>query len=429
MNGWYYDTQLENELTSVSLHPNKIWNKTTKGWEIIQKEGKGPDEGDGETFRRDTVATGGGYRNKPIARAILTEDFNVSIANNWSNINGDDVVSGIWNGIRTIAPYTPIFDFAMTEVEKNIGEKPDDQKLVTALKRGIGNLAGRARKLQSALEPHLNEQLIVQGTRFAYYAGSGTAFGNLGLKFTMFPTFDDTGFKSVVDQAEELLYYSNGFYKDDDFTMLKTISEMWATTISDSAQKFKKIMSDVGNQLDTWTSQLAKGRLDNEKNPGAFENAAKNVGNSMVSAIGITLDAGESVSDDIATIIMDRNLIAWQSAPGGYVPSYRDINEAIEGTLKLRIGTQYAISSLLCQDATLNFSKTMVKNPYNGDISPLYCDVNLTLTPASKFANNRLLEFIGATGTRNIYKNEISTTLGNKLQAEKNRIEINYNNV
>ena len=42
----------------------------------------------------------------------------------------------------------------------------------------------------------------------------------------------------------------------------------------------------------------------------------------------------------------------------------------------------------------MNFSKVMVKDPITKEISPLYCDINLTLTPATMYSNNSLEKFI-----------------------------------
>lgn len=421
MNGWYYDRQLNDPLTSISLHPNKELDKETGEWVAIGFDENGNKRGDGEQFKRDTGYVGQGYRLKPIAKAILSEDFTVSIANNWSNVNGGDAITGIWGGLRTIAPYIPMIEPALDSIISTSKKDNTSQPVTTKFKDAIGALAGKSKNLIDKINPHLNEQLIVQGTRFAYYAGSGTAFGNLGMKFTLFPMFEDGVFKSVVEQAKDILDYSNGKYREDDLSMIKAIAGIWATTFYDTAEKVTEFMNENSGKFDDWANKLIEGR----KNDKIQEKVTQVTGEFM-DLLNRTGNKATNIADDISRLITDRGLIGWQSAPGGYVPSYRDINEAIEGTLKLRIGTHYSISSLLCQDATLNFSKVMVKDPFTGNISPLYCDVALTLTPASKFANQRLEEFIGAKNSKNPYYNTIAKDLRNRLDSEKELIKKNY---
>ena len=421
MNGWYYDRQLNDPLTSISLHPNKELDKETGEWVAIGFDENGNKRGDGEQFKRDTGYVGQGYRLKPIAKAILSEDFTVSIANNWSNVNGGDAITGIWGGLRTIAPYIPMIEPALDSIISTSKKDNTSQPVTTKFKDAIGALAGKSKNLIDKINPHLNEQLIVQGTRFAYYAGSGTAFGNLGMKFTLFPMFEDGVFKSVVEQAKDILDYSNGKYREDDLSMIKAIAGIWATTFYDTAEKVTEFMNENSGKFDDWANKLREGR----KNDKIQEKVTQVTGEFM-DLLNRTGNKATNIADDISRLITDRGLIGWQSAPGGYVPSYRDINEAIEGTLKLRIGTHYSISSLLCQDATLNFSKVMVKDPFTGNISPLYCDVALTLTPASKFANQRLEEFIGAKNSKNPYYNTIAKDLRNRLDSEKELIKKNY---
>jgi hypothetical protein len=365
---------------------------------------------------------GSGYRIEPLVSAILTEDFNVSIANNWSSVNGDDVISGIWNGLRTIAPYTSMVGTALDAIDNATKDPTIDQPITSKFANALTKLTKRARGIKNAIDPHINEQLVVQGTRFAYYAGSGTAFGNLGMRFTIFPKYSESGFITVVEQAKNILDYTNGKFRTDDLSMIKMIANMWASTIKDTAEEAKDLVNTkIAPKLDEWASDLKSGWENN-----TITKKASKVSNELVRILGVGITEAKNVADDITSLITERGLIGWQSAPGGYVPSYRDIDEPIEGTLKLRIGTQYAISSLLCQDATLVFSKVMVKDPFTGKISPLYCDVNLTLTPASKFANERLSGFIGASGSFNVEKDKIAGTLKKKLDTEKELINKTY---
>ena len=68
-----------------------------------------------------------------------------------------------------------------------------------------------------------------------------------------------------------------------------------------------------------------------------------------------------------------------------------------QGTLKLKIGSLYSISNLVCNDANLVFSRQMVKlKNQNGNIelSPLYCDVAISLRPVSKYSEKLLKSLV-----------------------------------
>lgn len=85
----------------------------------------------------------------------------------------------------------------------------------------------------------------------------------------------------------------------------------------------------------------------------------------------------------------------WQSPPNDYKAEIFDIDETQEGTLKLKLGCQYELANLLCSDVMLNFSKSMVKNPFDNSVSPLFCDMALNLRPSTKFTDASLKKFVG----------------------------------
>ena len=85
----------------------------------------------------------------------------------------------------------------------------------------------------------------------------------------------------------------------------------------------------------------------------------------------------------------------FQKPPGGYLTEMSGIDLIQKGTLKLKIGSFYEITNLVCSDVMLNFSKNMVKNPTNQEISPLFCDVNITLRPSTKYSDKMLRAFVG----------------------------------
>jgi len=410
MNGWYYDEQIYDPLTSITLHPNQKLFKGDNGQ--IQWVDISPSEEDDEKYIKES-GTGCGYSLVPIARSILNEDFNVAIANRWSPMEGDDIISNIWNTGRTIAPYTPIIREALGIADDKLTEfTPNpENKATTKIKDILRLVVNGAQNGLNAIEKHLNDNLVTQGTRFTYYSGSGTAFGNLSMRFTLFPEFvyingmnsnktlyspgGTTGYsviyKSVQDQVADLLPYINGTYETNDSLEIVRLA-------LHSALRLK------GN-----LNKAAEEKLDREfnehvakiKNERAQQNIGK-IGNKVLTSISnfnawVQKQADEfvSVADDVMDEIEKRKLIGWQHPPGGYKPFYRDIDAALQGTLKLKIGGQYTISSLLCQDASFNFSKILVKNiGHNYGLSPLYCDVTLNFTPATKFANDSLENFI-----------------------------------
>lgn len=412
MNGWYYDEQIYDPLTSITLHPNQKLFKGDDGQ--IQWVDVSPSEEDDEKYIKES-GTGCGYSLVPIARSILNEDFNVAIANRWSPMEGDDIISSIWNTGRTIAPYTPIIREALGIADDKLTEFTPNEgnKVTTKVKDILKLVVNGAQSGLNAIEKHLNDNLVTQGTRFTYYSGSGTAFGNLSMRFTLFPEFvyingmnsnrtlyspgGTTGYsviyKSVQDQVSELLPYINGTYETNDSLEIVRLALHSALNLKGKMDKATE------ERLDReFNEHVAKISDERQK----LKNTLTTAGNKVLNSIKefnkwIRKQAGEfiNVADDVMDEIEKRKLIGWQHPPGGYKPYYRDIDAALQGTLKLKIGGQYTISSLLCQDASFNFSKILVKNiGHNYGLSPLYCDVTLNFTPATKFANDSLENFI-----------------------------------
>ena len=68
MNGWYYDFQLINPLTSVSLHANRKFDALSGTWVEY-----GAENTDHENCTRQDGSRGFGYAFEPIARSILQQ--------------------------------------------------------------------------------------------------------------------------------------------------------------------------------------------------------------------------------------------------------------------------------------------------------------------------------------------------------------------
>ena len=203
----------------------------------------------------------------------------------------------------------------------------------------------------------LNKALVTNGTRFTYYGGTGIAFGNLGMKFTVFPKWDNGKFLDVQSQVTKLYPYFIG-----------------------QMENFKE----------------ATGIDSNSNNPLSIGGVAREVAN---------------------------RCFMFQNPPGGYLTEMSGIDLIQRGTLKLKIGSFYEITNLVCSDVMLNFSKNMVKNPTTQEISPLFCDVNITLRPSTKYSDKMLKNFVGGSeAARNSMKNVITKNLENERTKIANSI-------
>lgn len=205
---FYYDQQIRDSRLTVTLHPNAKYAGST--WVPFPA---------GECFDRNVLNnTEFLYRIKPIATAIASEDFLVNISNSWTDFGKVNPLEEMYNSVK---PYAGMLA-KMSEygVDKTISEYNYEGSDSTVV-RSIGKVVGWAKKAANAvgltggfdqLSDMLNRQLIVQGTRFAYYSGSSTSFGNLSMKFTIFSDWIQEGgayrFVTCHEQLKELYDYS-----------------------------------------------------------------------------------------------------------------------------------------------------------------------------------------------------------------------------
>ena len=375
---WYYDDQMGNRLTSVSLHANTVY--TGKSWIKAEDSGLPVDSGK--------------YLLEPLCRSVLTEDFNVSIANSWSDMGGDPISTMVNDIMHSAAPYANAINTAIDEIGKKaeewgasnpaeIDEKTGKAKLSIA--HQVAGFADWVKDKKGdngdALIDFMNSNLIVQGTRFRYYSGTGISFGNLGMRFTIFPKWvGPNEFLTVNQQLEKLFPYAIGKYESLHFT------------------------------------------TENE-------NGEKEV----------------HASD----------ILGWQRPPAGYRADYRDIdNKALKGTLKLRIGAFYVLESLVCEGLSFSLSRQMVKKPlgagYSGvnagedrlvklsntdtvAFSPLFAEVNLVLQPSTKYSDIVMRDFIyglnmssDSRDWQNEGAQELDAKLKNNLRSIQGQIKGKY---
>lgn len=204
LSGWYYDLQTDytgpGRLTCLTLHPS-----TEESDDIDWPSRKNGDEDD--TF----------YSSDPIAVALVNEDFQISIANTWSEFGGDPIGS-LWESIRPLAPYAGYAEKCMDDAIRNY----DDAKRSGLIKEGslseqIGSFVKEAyNEVKKATggkgaSSYLNAALVAMGTRFSYYSGTGINFGSMVMKYYILPKWEEgKKFTSVTEQAEKLFPYVVG---------------------------------------------------------------------------------------------------------------------------------------------------------------------------------------------------------------------------
>jgi hypothetical protein len=371
ISGFYYDQQMASRMLTITLHPNTVKKKKADGTDDVDEEGapqwdpvSDPDKGD--FVYPDPVVTTDGktinpwyYSKTPIATAILSDDFQVDISNNWSDFGGDPIGS-LWNNYKSQAPYMRLFSNFAKDLQDGISNwkknadansknKSENASWGDKLVSGLGKVAGLIGDSQEKGAKYLSRSLVVQGTRFSYYSGTGINMNNLVMKYTIFPNYDKDGkFMSVYDQISKILPYVVGDYIDI-------------------------------AQLKKETSEKDKYKLN--------------------------------------------EFAKWQLPPGGFEAEIRDVDVIQKGTLKLIFGPYFFIENLVILGFQPVFSKTMIKDPSkdDGDLTPMYCDVTITLKPASKYSINSFKRFIS--GEQNTeYVGKIAGEIKKSLTDE-----INYN--
>jgi hypothetical protein len=206
--GFYYDRQLESKLLSVTLHPNTVisngkWDKVTDA-----------EEGEDCPKKKDGNPCDFPYSKTPICRSVISEDFQVSISNTFSDF-GNDAIGTFWNSpdVKAIAPYVDEIGGSLTTILQKTsewleGKAPKDSEISKMAKK----ISDNAPKLIKKGSDYLSRALVVQGTRFAYYGGTGLDFGNLSMKFTLFSDWNKEGteFISVNEKVKDILPYVVG---------------------------------------------------------------------------------------------------------------------------------------------------------------------------------------------------------------------------
>lgn len=342
MTPFYYDQQLRDRRLVVTLHPNAKY--AGKTWVPFDSS---------ECFTHNILNKGSEYnekymyRIKPIATAIASEDFLVNVSNSWTDFGRNNPIEDMYNSIK---PYASMAKAAIPAADAIANY--DYSKSSSSLVKGIGKFINKISELTKSagleggvdhLTDILNRQLVVQGTRFSYYSGSTTSFGNLSMKFTVFSDWIWNGteyaFTTCYEQLEELYDYAMCKYEDVNGSLFGAGAEMIGTAAFDS-----KTGKDVGN-------------------------VAKN--------------------------FIEENF-KWQMPPGGFRADLKSIDNIQRGTLKLRINDMYTLENLVITSMNVAYSRIPCKCPLEGDsgkIVPLYADVTLSLQPATLYSDTALKAF------------------------------------
>ena len=338
-NPFYYDQQLRNKRMTVTLHPNAKYAGDT--WVPFPKE---------ECFDLNILKSGNNvnslfkYRIKPIATAIMGEDFSVNVSNAWTDFGKDSQIEGMFNGMKPYAPMIGRLSRAFHKISEE-GKKENEGKETGTVAGFLGKAAEFVGTYGSQASNVLNRHLTVQGTRFSYFSGTTTSFGNLNMKFTVFSDWIWNGseyeFTTCYEQLDELYDYAMSKYKSVDGSIAKSVSEWIATNIfsADSSTTSK-----IGQETQQFWEEHLK----------------------------------------------------WQLPPGGFQADLRSIDNVQRGTLKLRINDMYSLENLVITSMQVLFSRIPCKCPTErdaGKIVPLYADVTLSLQPSTLYSDNALRAF------------------------------------
>ena len=365
ISGFYYDFQKKNPLFRVTLHANTKPPKTKyEDWcdwvesssdrvdtdfPYYRETGIDVDSANDKGVISSTHSKDVRYGAMPICSSVVNEDFNVAIANNWGEFVGSQAIQDVWNSTaKQLEPYASFAGKQLSKISEVAGQYKTDNTLTNSIRGFVSSAAKTGGDFLNGTGNVLSRSLVVQGTRFKYYGGTGIDFSNLGMRFTLFADYIEQltattssgiegsgkySFMTPDDQLKPILPYAIGEYVPfaDDNNKVEDLMNKWG--LSD--------MKDAVNQF-----------------------------------------------------------FGWQMPPGGFRADVQYIDTQQVGTLMLKIGPYYRLTNLVIQNIQLNYSKQIAKfAEVEGDsvkikTCPLFCDVQITLTPASKYSNEMLKKFV-----------------------------------
>lgn len=200
--GFYYDSQIEDPMLSISLHPNTVpGNDEFKdGWQVWK----------GDALEKTIGGTYDCYRREPLARAIMTEDFIYSITNNFTDNDMGNQIESIFNNLKPYAPIVGKFADGLGKGADSMKENDMGSYLVKKANQFAGWIAPKLKEGSS----FLNNALLMQGTRFTYYSGTSFNINNMEFKFIAFSDWINGGteFQPVNEYVDLIRPYVMGIY-------------------------------------------------------------------------------------------------------------------------------------------------------------------------------------------------------------------------
>ena len=200
VSGFYYDLQCNDKLTMAALYPNM------KPAKDMKKNPNGFENFTGDEIDKDTTSEECPYSKYPICTAIINEDFQVSVANSFNDV-GSDPIGNLWQELKPLAPYLGELSSGLSDIAKAtqqwLGNNGTGSKFADGVKWLNENVFKPGAEKAGMAGTYLARSLVVQGTRFVYYSGTGVDYGNLMMKFTLFSGYDKDGnWRSVDDQIK-----------------------------------------------------------------------------------------------------------------------------------------------------------------------------------------------------------------------------------
>lgn len=387
LSGWYYDLHQDwktiNRLTTVSLHASS-YRKGEDNWayspNIVNRDkdnkqaGTDDKRSDGKSGEYDED----GYYYEPICTCVLQEDFQIQVQNQWTDM-GDDKAGGFLNSLRTnIAPFAGTISAGIEKMYQNQKE---------LLNTDLDKAYGEAKEI-------------------------GTIAGQFMMPFIKF-------------MKEKI----NGVDNDNGSGGQGNLAKMLNSAIVVDGSKFSIYQGSNINFSNMGMRFTVIPKWDPET--GLFISVTDQLKDLYYYFFGEFVPLEKSIFGDTKL----RNVITWQRPPGGYQSDMAQMDSAQKGSLKLKIGGNYSICNVVVENASLVFSKQMVKNPRityeklkgvskvdsNSWLTPLSCDVNLVLRPCTRYSDTTLRNITQGAGMRK-EKEEISNTLIENLNHEMKRI-------
>lgn len=371
---WFYDNQLLDRMTSVSLHANTYLDNNKK-WRKFES---GIDKG--------------GYCLAPLCTSILNEDFQVSISNTWNEVGGDPITQAYESMVKPLAPYAGYAKEVIAKLGQNIEKWGNKEGNVNsdAVKHltDWAGVAGRAvEKHGDDVVDYMNSVLISQGTRFSYYSGSGVSFGNLQMRFTIFPIWADNGtFLSVPQQLELLFPYVMGTYSN----------LVLGSKVNDKGQT-----EEISSTLIGW-----------QKPPAGYQAVYEDIDKSGIKGT-LKLRIGsfyvlESLVCESMSFNMSRQMVKRpMSGSSLQSPGWSGITRA----------------NVLSEDKSLSIKEQMA-------FSPLFAEVILSFKPATKYSDATMRRFIyglNIAGEENEGGQDASEIMKKNLKDEIQKLDNKYN--